>query len=205
LFESNESDGRLVAQARKGDAEAFNRLISRWEKRLYNYLLGLVRNREDSLDLCQEAFLKAYRSLATLEDSEKFPQWLFRIAHNLAFSHFRRDTPLEHAESWPEDDREGAISQTRTATIPIGSSRSTASLFSLELEYTVAKALESLTPEQREAISLKVYHGFQFDEIAAILSCPVSTVKSRIYAGFGLLRKMLAAHSPERAAVDRRR
>jgi len=183
-----ESDGRLVAQARKGDVDAFNRLISRWEKRLYNYLLALVRNREDSLDLCQESFLKAYRSLSTLEDGEKFPQWLFRIAHNLAFSHLRRDTPVDSGESWPEDDREGAIPQTGTS-LPIGPARS---MFTLELEFTVAKALESLSPEQQEAIVLKVYQGFQFAEIAEILSCPVSTVKSRIYAGFSQLRLMLA-------------
>ena len=120
-----ETDGRLVKRARKGDVEAFNRLISRWEKRLYNYLLRLVRNREDALDLCQEAFLKAYKSLATLEDQDKFPQWLFRIAHNQAYSHFRRDTPLQNADSWPEDDGDGAIAGTKTATIPIGSPKGT--------------------------------------------------------------------------------
>jgi RNA polymerase sigma-70 factor (ECF subfamily) len=205
LFHSIESDGRLVTRARKGDVEAFNHLISRWEKRLYNYLLRLIRNREDSLDLCQEAFLKAYRSLSTLDDSEKFPQWLFRIAHNLAFSHFRRDTPLENAESWPEDDREGAILQTRTTTIPIAPTNSRASMFAIELEITVAKALESLTPEQQEAITLKVYHGFQFSEIAEILSCPVSTVKSRIYAGFSQLRELLSETPAGVAMYDRQR
>ena len=200
-----DSDGRLVSRARKGDVEAFNRLISRWEKRLYNYLLRLVRNREDALDLCQEAFLKAYRSLASLEDQEKFPQWLFRIAHNQAFSHFRRDTPLENADSWPEDDGENAIAQAKSSAIPIGSSKGTSSMFALELELTVAKALGALPPEQQEAIALKVYNGFQFDEIAEILSCPVSTVKSRIYAGFSALRKTLAANPSARAASDRSR
>ena len=202
MFHSTESDGRLVTKARKGDVEAFNHLISRWEKRLYNYLLRLVRHREDSLDLCQDAFLKAYGSLATLEDSEKFPQWLFRIGHNLAFSQLRRNTPLEQSDSWPEDDREGALPQPKTSTIPIGSARS---MFALELELTVAKALEALTAEQQEAIALKVYHGFQFVEIAEILSCPLSTVKSRIYAGFSQLREMLTANPAARAVTERRR
>jgi RNA polymerase sigma-70 factor (ECF subfamily) len=201
LFHATESDGQLVTRARKGDVEAFNQLISRWETRLYNYLLRLVRNREDSLDLCQETFLKAYRSLGSLEDSEKFPQWLFRIAHNLAFSQFRRNTPLEQAESWPEDDREGAVPQPTTSSIPIGSSRS---MFALELEITVARALETLTPEQQEAIALKVYHGFQFAEIAEILSCPVSTVKSRIYAGFSQLRELLASDPAARTLTEQR-
>ncbi|MBI4465022.1 MAG: sigma-70 family RNA polymerase sigma factor, partial [Acidobacteria bacterium] len=182
------------ARARRGDVEAFNVLISRWEKRLYNYLLGLLRNREDSLDLCQEAFLKAYQSLKTLEDSEKFPQWLFRIAHNQAFSHFRRNSGFERTESWPEDDQEGAISSKRDSVIPL---RAGAGVFGVEAELAVTKALESLTPEQREAIVLKVYQGFQFAEIAEILSCPVSTVKSRIYAGFARLKEML---TPVRAA-----
>lgn len=203
MFHPIESDGRLVTRARKGDVEAFNQLISRWEKRLYNYLLRLIRNREDSLDLCQEAFLKAYRSLATLEDSEKFPPWLFRIARNLAFSHLRRDTPLGSSESWPEDDGEGAIPQTRTSAVSFGSARS---MFGLELEITVAKAMECLTPEQQEAIALKVYHGFQFAEIAEILVCPVSTVKSRIYAGFSQLREILSANpAASGAAIHRRR
>ena len=201
MFHSIESDGRLVKQARKGNVDAFNQLISRWEKRLYNYLLRLIRNREDSLDVCQEAFLKAYRSLSSLDDPEKFPRWLFRIAHNLAFSHLRRDTPLERAESWPEDDGEDAIPHARTSTIPIGSARS---MFALELENTVAKALECLTPEQQEAIALKVYHGFQFSEIAEIFSCPVSTVKSRIYSGFSQLRELLSETTAD-AISDRRR
>ena len=198
MFHATESDGRLVVQAREGDVEAFNRLISRWEKRLYNYLLSLIRNREDALDLCQDAFLKAYRSLSALEDSEKFPQWLFRIAHNLAFSHLRRNSALELAESRPDTDREDAYPHPKSSAIPIGPARN---MFALEVELTVVKALEALTPEQQEAIALKVYHGFQFAEIAEILSCPVSTVKSRIYAGFTQLREMLTASPPAAKAL----
>ena len=200
MFLRTEPDAQLVARARKGDVEAFNHLVSRWEKRLYNYLLRLLGNREDSLDLSQEAFLKAYQSLATLADPEKFPQWLFRIAHNLAFSEFRRKEPVREAEGWPEDDREGALLPQKTSPIPIGRA---GPLYGLELEFTVARALEALTPEQREAIVLKVFQGFQFAEIAEILSCPVSTVKSRIYAGFAQLKDALTA-APNSPAMLRR-
>jgi RNA polymerase sigma-70 factor (ECF subfamily) len=202
LFLRTESDAKLVARARKGEVEAFNSLISRWEKRLYNYLLRLLRNREDSLDLCQEAFLKAYRSLGTLDDAERFPQWLFRIAHNLAFSHLRRNEPLMAAEEWPEDDREGALASDVGTPFLLGPARP---LVGVELELTVAAALEALTPEQREAITLKVYHGFQFAEIAEILSCPLSTVKSRIYSGFAQLKRMLTDPPVERVALRQRR
>ena len=200
MFGQTEPDAQLVRRARKGEVEAFNALVSRWEKRLYNYLLRLVRNREDSLDLCQEAFLKAYRSLGTLDDAEKFPQWLFRIAHNLAFSHLRRNDPTANAEGWPDDDREGALTRKDSAN-PIGPA---GPLVGLEVELAVSKALEAITPEQREAIILKVYYGFQFAEIAAILSCPLSTVKSRIYAGFAQLKEMLSTRRETRAAFERR-
>ena len=187
-MERTEPDARLVRRARRGDLDAFNALVSRWEKRLYNYLLRLLRNREDALDICQEAFFKAYRNLSALEDAEKFPQWLFRIAHNLAFSQFRQNEPVRNADSWPEDDREGALARNDTVAGPGGG----ASLFAVEIEFTVARALETLPAEQREAIVLKVYYGFQFTEIAEIMSCPLSTAKSRIYAGLAQLKDMLA-------------
>ena len=201
MFGQTETDAQLVRRARRGDLEAFNTLVSRWEKRLYNYLLRLLRHREDSLDICQEAFFKAYRSLGTLEEAEKFPAWLFRIAHNLAFSHLRRNEPAQNAEGWPEDDREGALPRS-DSVLSVGPA---GAMFGLEMEFTVAKALDSLSPEQREAIILKVYYGFQFTEIAEILACPLSTVKSRIYAGFAQLKEMLAPARDARAAAQRRR
>ncbi|MBI3895496.1 MAG: RNA polymerase sigma factor [Acidobacteria bacterium] len=146
--------------------------------------------------------MKAYQSLRTLEDSEKFPQWLFRIARNQAYSHFRRNSGFERMESWPEDDREDAIAAKRDVVIPL---RPGGALLDLEVELTVSKALEALTPEQREAIVLKVYQGFQFAEIAEILSCPVSTVKSRIYAGFERLKEMLTTSHQARVAPPQAR
>ena len=187
-MERTEPDAKLVKRARRGDLDAFNALVSRWEKRLYNYLLRLLRNREDALDICQEAFFKAYRNLSELEDAEKFPQWLFRIAHNLAFSQFRQHEPVRNADSWPEDDREGALARNDAVA---GQGRA-GSLFAVEIEFTVARALEALPAEQREAIVLKVYYGFQFSEIAEIMSCPLSTAKSRIYSGLAQLKDMLA-------------
>jgi RNA polymerase sigma-70 factor (ECF subfamily) len=198
--------------------EAFNCLVSRWEKRLYNYLLRLLSGRpgyrEDSLDLAQEAFLKAYQSIGTLQDAEKFPHWLFRIAHNLAFSHLRRPVLLESAEEglwqagsgngpdhWSQEgpndweDKRTSLRRFGSASQPV---------FGMELEMAVSKALEALPPEQREAILLKVYHGFLFEEIAGITSCPLSTVKSRIYAGFARLRELLADQVVPRRIAARR-
>ena len=68
-------DADLIARVQKGDVEAFNHLVSRWEKRVYNYLLRIVRNREEALDLSQDVFLKAYQNLRKLEDPARFAPW----------------------------------------------------------------------------------------------------------------------------------
>ena len=135
-------DRELVARARRGDVESYNVLVSRWEKKLYNYLLRLTGNREDALDLAQEAFLKAYQGLGTLEEAEKFPPWLYRIAHNQALSKFRSDTRRgsEETESWPERE-EGSGLPLAGKSVGLGSGRR---VFPLELELIVERALEEV-------------------------------------------------------------
>jgi RNA polymerase sigma-70 factor (ECF subfamily) len=167
-------DRDLIAKARKGDVEAYNLLVSRWEKRVFNYLLRLVSNREDALDVSQEVFLKAYQSLPKLDDPQRFGAWLFRIAHNEGFSLLRRRRP------------EGEMPLERGT--PVRGSE----LLPVELSVAVERALGRLTEDQREAVLLKVYQGFKFEEMAEILSCPVSTVKSRLYTALDLLKTALA-------------
>ncbi len=167
-------DGDLIARARRKDVEAFNLLVSRWEKRVFNYLLRLVRGREDALDLSQDVFLKAYQNLGKLEDTERFGPWLFRIAHNEAYSFFR--------SRHPEDELPA-----ETAAAP-----SRFRMYPAELSVVVERALGRLTADQRETVILKVYEGFKFEEIAEALDCPVSTVKSRLYTALDALKEALA-------------
>jgi RNA polymerase sigma-70 factor, ECF subfamily len=167
-------DADLIRKARRGDVEAFNLLISRWEKRVFNYLLRILGNREDALDSSQDVFLKAYQNLRKLEDPERFAAWLFRIAHNEAYSLFRKRKP-ESGEPLE-------------ATMNMGG----ASAFPIELSIAVSSALDRLNPDQREAVVLKIYQGFKFEEMSEILSCPVSTVKSRLYTALELLKADLS-------------
>ena len=167
-------DADLIGRVCQGDVEAFNLLVSRWEKRVYNYLLRLTGNVEDSLDLSQEVFLKTYQSIRKLEDTARFGPWLFRIAHNEAYSLLRRKRPEFH----PED-------ATFADKLP-------APGMALDLSLAVAGALDRLSPEQREVVVLKVYQGFKFEEIADVLEAPVSTVKSRLYTALDVLKNQLA-------------
>ena len=173
-------DRDLIAKARRGDVEAYNLLVSRWEKRVFNYLLRLVSNREDALDLSQDVFLKVYQSLPKLDDPARFSGWLFRIAHNEAFSLLRRRRP------------EGEMTREPRTSDHVGTRDAGARLLPIELSLAVESALGRLTGDQREAVLLKVYQGFKFEEMAKILGCPVSTVKSRLYTALDLLKTTLA-------------
>ncbi len=168
-------DRDLIGKARRGGVEAYNLLISRWEKRVYNYLLRLVRDREDALDLSQDVFLKAYQNLHRLEDAERFGPWLYRIAHNEAFSHLRKRRPEDEL---PEQERAAEPRPFR--------------MMPVELSLAGERALERLSADQREAVVLKIYQGFKFEEMAEVLGCPVSTVKSRLYTALDLLKETLA-------------
>ena len=126
------------------------------------------------LDVSQDVFLKAYQNLPKLDDPARFSGWLFRIAHNEAFSLLRRSG---RKPSWP------------ASRVPrdLGPR-----LLPMELSLAVESALGRLSEDQREAVLLKVYQGFKFEEMAEILECPVSTVKSRLYTALDLLKTTLA-------------
>lgn len=175
--EVEESD--LIAKARRKDVEAYNLLVSRWERRIYNYLLRLVKHREDALDLSQDVFLKAYQNLGKLEDTSRFAPWLFRIAHNEAYSLLRKNRP--------ETDLEGSIEGVDWGEVSPGRG-----MLPVEVSLAIESAMSRLSADQREAVVLKIYQGFKFEEMAEILECPVSTVKSRLYTALDLLKDALA-------------
>lgn len=167
-------DRDLIQKAGRGGVEAYNLLVSRWEKRVFNYLLRLVGNRDDAFDLTQDTFLKAYQKLSSLEDPGRFAPWLFRIAHNEAYSLLRRPKPVEaDAADFEPAPKIGAM-------LPF------------EVALAVNTAMQRLSEEQREAVVLKVYQGFKFEEMAEVLGCPISTIKSRLYTALDLLKEALA-------------
>lgn len=168
-------DRDLILKAQRGDVDAYNLLVSRWEKRVFNYLLRLVRNREDALDLCQDVLLKVYQNLKKLEDPGRFAPWMYRIAHNEAYSLLRKKKPEDDIDSVPFD-----LPSMGGGMLP------------METALAVDAALRRLSEDQREAVVLKVYQGFKFEEMSEILGCPLSTVKSRLYTALDLLKDALA-------------
>lgn len=172
-------DRDLIQQARRDSVEAYNLLVSRWEKRIFNYLLRLVKNREDALDLTQDVFLKAYQNIRKLEDPSRFAPWLYRIAHNEAYSMLRKNRP--------ETDLDGVPPETWNEPGP------GRRMLPIETSLAVERAMALLSEDQREAVVLKIYQGFKFEEMAEILGCPVSTAKSRLYTALDLLKDTLTS------------
>jgi RNA polymerase sigma-70 factor (ECF subfamily) len=179
------TDEELVARAQGGDVESFNQLIVRWERPIYALAYRVIGKEDDARDVCQDAFLRAYRALPGFKGQAKFSSWLYRIALNLCRDWIRRQRRAPISQL-PED------SEVADLAAEAGPVESIEDLVARrELSAIVGEAMSELSEEQRTAIILKEYHGMTFQEIADMQGCPLSTVKTRLYQGLSLLRRRL--------------
>ena len=188
------TDEELVAKTIGGDADSFNELIHRWERPIYALAYRQIGREEDARDVCQDTFLRASRGLNGFRGQAKFSSWLYRIALNLCRDWMRRErrTPVVQA---PEDmdlmDLAAAREPSESIEDRVGRH---------DLTRAVERAMALLPEEQRTAIVLKEYQGLTFQEIADLLGCPLSTVKTRLYQGLTVLRRELARAGVSAAA-----
>ena len=180
------TDEELVARSIRGDADSFNQLILRWERPIFALAYRTIGREEDARDVCQETFLRAFRALPGFRGQAKFSSWLYRIALNLCRDWMRRErrTPIAQA---PEnvDLMELAAAAEPSESIETLVERK-------DLARAVQRVMARLPEEQRTAIILKEYHGLTFQEIAELVGCPLSTVKTRVYQGLAVVRRELA-------------
>src|ERR1700752_709201 len=180
------TDEELVARSISGDADSFNELILRWERPIYALAYRTIGREEDARDVCQETFLRAFRALPGFRGQAKFSSWLYRIALNLCRDWIRRERRVPVVQA-PEgvDLMDLAAEKEPSESIQdlVGRKDMTA---------LVEKVIARLPEEQRTAIVLKEYHGLTFQEIADVVGCPLSTVKTRLYQGLTVLRGELA-------------
>ena len=179
------SDEALMLQLQAGDLRSFDTLVKRWEKLLLNYCYRMVNDMTLAEDLRQEVFLRMYRSAKTYRPTAQFSTWMYRIATNLCLDTLakqqrRKETPIAaYLESEPE--RLIDLSDAPDAV-----------LVKKETENRVRLALARLPENQRVVVTLRHYNDMKFHEIAEILECPISTVKSRMVAGMERLCRMLS-------------
>jgi RNA polymerase sigma-70 factor (ECF subfamily) len=187
------TDEELVAQSIRGDTDSFNQLILRWERPIYALAYRTIGREEEARDVCQETFLRAFRALPRFRGQAKFSSWLYRIALNLCRDWIRRERRAPMVQP-PEDTDLMELAAAREPSESIEDL-----VARKDLTRLVERAMTRLPEEQRTAIVLKEYHGLTFQEIADLLGCPLSTVKTRLYQGLTVLRRELAK-SPGRVA-----
>ena len=180
------TDEELVARSIGGDSDSFNELVLRWERPIYALAYRTIGREEDARDVCQETFLRAFRALPGFRGQAKFSSWLYRIALNLCRDWIRRERRAPTVQAPDDVD----LIEMAAAAEP---SESIEELVARkDLTRTIERAMARLPEEQRTAIVLKEYHGLTFQEIAELVGCPLSTVKTRLYQGLTVLRRELA-------------
>ncbi|MCC7010415.1 MAG: sigma-70 family RNA polymerase sigma factor [Acidobacteria bacterium] len=192
------TDEELVARATGGDLDAFNQLVTRWERPIFGLAYRTLGREEDARDVVQEAFMRAYRGLRGFKGEAKFSSWLYRITLNLCRDWVRKERRAPVVQM-----PEGADAVDLADAQPSPAESVEELVARREMSAAVARAMAELPAEQRLAIVLKEYQGLTFQEIADQLGCPLSTVKTRLYQGLSVLRRRLERQQGQEAALRR--
>ena len=175
----------LVQRARQGSEEAFAALVERNQGRIYSLALRMTGNPDDAAELCQEAFLNAWKGLGRFQGESAFSTWLYRLVSNACVDLLRRDGRRRASAGPSLDDEELNLDVPDPAPSPQDAAERQ------ELREEIERGLSALSPEHREVLILREIHQLRYDEIADSLSLDVGTVKSRISRARKQLRNFL--------------
>ena len=172
-----EIDQALVVRVQQGDKKAFDLLVLKYQLRLSKLVSRFLRNQSDVPDVVQEAFIKAYRALPNFRGESAFYTWLYRIAINTAKNHLVAQSRKNPANSIDVQDAEdyGASEWLKEFASPEREALAS------ELEATIHQAMGDLPSDLREAVTLREIEGLSYEDIAAVMDCPIGTVRSRIF------------------------
>jgi RNA polymerase sigma-70 factor (ECF subfamily) len=174
---------------RDGDVRAFEVLVTRHRKPIYNFILRFVRDAAQAEDVMQETFLRVIKGAEAYERQAKFTTWLYTIARNLCVDAARRGKHRKVASlDAPIGDEDGAALVDMVSDGKAGADRHA---IDGELRARMQKAIEALPDEQREIFMLREVADLQFNEIAKVVGCPENTVKSRMRYALEKLRESL--------------
>ena len=187
MSDQNLLDEQLVERVQRGDKNAFNLLVKKYQHKVVNLVARYVNNPGDVPDVAQEAFIKAYRALPTFRGESAFYTWLYRIAVTTANTYLtsqgRRppssDVEAEEAEYYGGGEALQEVATPENLTLTD------------EIKRTVFSAIEALPEDLRTAITLRELEGLSYEEIAEIMDCPVGTVRSRIFRAREAIDKKL--------------
>ena len=184
------SEEQLIRRAQQGDNSAFEQLLLAHQKKVYNLCLRMAANPDDALDLSQEAFIKAWRTLGQYQFEASFSTWLFRLTSNVCIDFLRQKKRRQETsltENYDDSDEGAELSLPDCAPLPEQQA------ITNETKIELARAMGQLAPDHREILQLRVVEGLPYEQIADILGVRVGTVKSRLARARLSLRKILKA------------
>ena len=181
-----------MLQFQQGDHAAFETLVRRWDERVLNVAHRMLGNAEDAKDVRQLVFVRAFKGLGNFDGRAQFATWLFRIGVNMCRDHLRARIAATKRDEAMKENRRISVGVQETTDAPGQPS---------EIGAAVARAVAALSDPHREAIVLRHYSGLTFGQIAAILSVPETTVKSRVVQALQTLRDRLQPHFGELATI----
>jgi RNA polymerase sigma-70 factor (ECF subfamily) len=177
-------DDRCIAECLNGRPESFGQLVHKYQNRLFSTVVRVVGSDEDARDVVQDAFVRAFEALDTFQGQAAFYTWLYRIAMNQAISLRRRKRPVASVEAMHDCCGEEPVERSAEAD-PI------ARVERDEMGGHVQAALGLLSDEHRSVLVLREVEGQSYEQIAAVLACPVGTVRSRLFRARMELRELL--------------
>ncbi len=177
----------VVKRILGGDSNAFETLVIENQKRVYNLALKMVKNEEDALDLSQEAFLKAYRSLSQFRGDSTFSVWMYRLTSNVCID-FLRKKKKQNVISLVYTNKDKSDAEMEIADTRFSPEHQ---LEKSELRRAVAEGLDQLSEEHRQILIMREINGYSYEEIASALFLELGTVKSRIARARLALRAIL--------------
>lgn len=177
---ASDSDLMLVERTVAGDQKAFELLVVKYQRRIQRLIGRMVRDVDLVEDIAQETFIRAYKALHQFRGDAQFYTWLYRIAVNTAkksLMELKRDLTVSESFFKSDDDDE-----TKTSKIELTSDETPESVFAAkEIASMVNLALSELPEDLRQAVTLREIEGLSYEEISAAMSCPIGTVRSRIF------------------------
>jgi RNA polymerase sigma-70 factor (ECF subfamily) len=184
---ADDTDQELVRRVQAGDQTAFNLLVLKYQHRVLKLVGRFVNDAAEAEDVAQEAFLKAYRALASFRGDSAFYTWLYRIAINTAKNALvsQRRRPVDFDLDLQDPDQYDRHAKLKEADTPEGV------LLTDEIRAVVEEAMAELPEDLRTAIVLRELEGLSYEEIAEAMDCPVGTVRSRIFRAREAIDKKL--------------
>ncbi|RMF58082.1 MAG: sigma-70 family RNA polymerase sigma factor [Calditrichaeota bacterium] len=177
----------LIKKAIKGDETAYKRLLENYRGAIYNLLFKMVRNREETEDLVQEAFIKAFAALPSFNEEYAFSTWLYKIAINNCIDHLRKKKLKTYSINKPLQSKDGELGR----EFPDTSMSPDKKILSEERTNIIEAAISELPENYKIAIVLRHTEEKSYEEIAEILNIPLGTVKARIFRAREMLKKKL--------------